>query len=55
MNDREKADKLLELVKDFVKRHEIGGPESVIQRDDPSIEAPEFVAKLCEVAGFFED
>ncbi len=53
--DFERGQELLRLVRDFVKRHEIGGEESVQQRDDPSIEAPEFVAKLCKVAGFFRE
>lgn len=55
MNDQEKGLKLLKIVRAFVKKHEISCPESVMQRDDPQIEAPELVADLCEVAGFFKE
>ena len=53
MTDREKADKLLKMVRAFVKKHEISCEESVMQRDDPQIESPELVANLCAVAGFY--
>lgn len=55
MNDQEKGARLLEMVRGFVKKYEIRCPESVMQRDDPQEDAPEFVADLCEVAGFFRD
>jgi len=53
--DFERGSELLRLVRDFVKRHKIGGEESVMQRDAPQIEAPEFVAKLCKIVGFYDE
>ena len=55
MNDKEKGAKLLLLVQDFIKEHEIGHEETIYQCDGPQLAANDFIAELCKVAGFWKD
>lgn len=50
-----KAERVLVTVEAFVKAQRISCPEAVCQSDNVIINAYEFIEKLCDIAGYYED
>lgn len=53
MSDKKKD--LFALCEEFVDIHNIRSPESVYQTDIDESDIKEFIIKLCDIVGYFED
>lgn len=54
-NKDENSDKVVNLVKQFVEKHQIRCPETIYQCDWVIENAYEFIEKLCDIVGYYQD